>query len=98
MKIGILAPSNLDKFVQTLGLDNSIFLQKISKIAEIVAQHEIIIVPEKNSVSEIFAQNYSKHRGKKVIGIVPVDDNDFGIQNLNPLPCKKMLRNLFLKN
>lgn len=71
MKIGIVSPSKLrDK-------------ELISKVAEILKDYEVVLTPDKGSVSEYFAKEYLKFGGTKVIEIVPLDDKEFGYSWVN---------------
>ncbi len=81
MKIGIIGPSKL-KFLDEVNPDYMEILKGLSKQ---VAQsgNEIIVVPDKGSVSEFFAQEYIKNKGKKVYQVVPLDDKEFGLSWVN---------------
>ena len=71
MKIGIICPSKLrDK-------------ELVSKVAKILKDYEVVLTPDKGSVSEFFAKEYLKFDGKKVIEIVPLEDKEFGYSWVN---------------
>ena len=92
MKIGFLAPSKTEEFICRLGITSGFYKQSIAKIAKYLAgKHEIVLTPEKGSVSECLAEEYKKFGGKKVIGIIPKDDKTFGIANLNPDVCDEII-------
>ena len=55
----------------------------ISKLAEGVLDKEIVVTPDKGSVSEFFAKNYIRNKGKKVYSVIPLDDNEFGSDWIN---------------
>ncbi|MCW8965898.1 MAG: hypothetical protein OQK82_04305 [Candidatus Pacearchaeota archaeon] len=71
MKIGIIGPSKLR--------NNEL----ISKVAEILKKYEVVLTPDKGSVSEYFAKEYLKVAGKKVFEVVPEDDKEFGYSWVN---------------
>lgn len=71
MKIGIVSPSKLR--------DEEL----ISKVAELLKNYEVVLTPDKGSVSEYFAKEYLKFDGKKIIEIVPLDDKEFGYSWVN---------------
>jgi hypothetical protein len=83
MKIGIIGPSDIPGFCRLLNLKD--YETKVLQIAGIVAKsgHSIVIVPHKDSVSELFALKYKEEAGSKVICIVPLDDLEFGTEMLN---------------
>jgi hypothetical protein len=88
MKIGISAPANYDKICEILHLDKKFFKDTIESAAKAVAKkHEIVIVPNKNSGSHQFAIAYKKAKGRKVIGIIPFDDKEFGHDYLDKEIC-----------
>ena len=76
MRIGIIGPSKLGY----LSKINSEFKLVISELAKVVASlgDEIVVTPDKGSVSEFFAQEYIKFKGKKVWEILPEEDIEFG--------------------
>jgi len=81
MKIGIIGPSKLE-YLDEINKDSKGI---VSKVAGLVAKsgNEIIVVPDKGSASEFFAQEYLKNKGKKVYEVVPFDDKEFGFSWLN---------------
>jgi hypothetical protein len=81
MRLGIIGPSKLESLNEV----NKDARKIISDIARLVANsnNEIIVVPDKGSASEFFAQEYFKSKGRKIYEIVPLDDKEFGISWLN---------------
>jgi len=81
MKIGISGPVNIDKFCKILNLDKDKYLEKIKEFVSDLAKsdNEIVIVPHKNSTAHIIAQEYKKNNGKKIISIIPKEDDEFGL-------------------
>ena len=73
MKIGIIGPSRLKEFYN------------IDEITKIIAElkHEIVLTPDIGSTSEYFAKKYLNEGGKKVYGIIPLDDKEFGYSWIN---------------
>lgn len=74
MKIGIIAPSKLESLEEL----NKDFKKIISEIVEKVLNYEIVLTPDKGSVSEYFAKEYLNKKGKKVYSVIPEDDKEFG--------------------
>ena len=92
MKIGFLGPSNSEDFICQLGITSEFYGGSIAKVAKNLAEkHEIVLTPEKGSVSERLAQEYKKAGGKKVTGIIPKDDKQFGIEHLNLDVCDEII-------
>ncbi|MBT3691493.1 hypothetical protein HOD75_02960 [archaeon] len=81
MRIGIIGPSKLS-YVEEI---NPKALELIEDVAERIAKlgHEVVLTPDKGSVSELFAEAYSKNDGKKVLEVVPLDDKEFGLSWVN---------------
>lgn len=79
MKIGIIGPSNVN-YLEEL---NSNAKKILTDLAIVLKEHEIFITPDKGSVSEFFAQEYTKNNGKKVYEILPLDDKEFGYDWVN---------------
>jgi len=81
MRIGIAGPSDV-KYVEEINKDAKKIIAKLAKkLAE--AEYEIVVTPDKGSVSEFFAQEYIKNKGKKVYSVVPMDDTEFGLSWMN---------------
>ncbi|MBT3406103.1 hypothetical protein HN419_02945 [Candidatus Woesearchaeota archaeon] len=87
MKIAISAPVNVGKRVEVLGISESEFYSNVDKVISALSGKEIVIVPHKGSLSEYVA---CKHTGK-VIGVVPKNDTEFGIDFLNSSVCTEVL-------
>jgi hypothetical protein len=81
MKIGILGPTKLDSLREI----NKNAVEIIKGLSKIIAKsgNEIVITPDKGSVSEFFAKEYINYGGKKVYCIVPLNDKEFGYEWLN---------------
>ena len=79
MRIGIIGPSKLE-YIEKINPDAKKILQSIAKQ---IVKHEIVVVPDKGSVSEFFAKEYISLKGKKVYEIVPLDDKEFGLSWMN---------------
>lgn len=86
MKIGIIAPSKLESLEEI----NPEYKKIISEVVDKILGFEIVLTPDKGSVSEYFAKEYLKanmrrsaypplrNSGAKVYSIIPVDDKEFG--------------------
>lgn len=76
MRIGIIGSSKVEYLEEI----NKKAREILSKIARITAKqgYEIVITPDKGSVSEYFAQQYLNTKGKKVWEILPLDDKELG--------------------
>jgi len=81
MKIGILGPTKINK-LEEINKDTIKIIRDISKIVA-ESGNEIVVVPDKGSVSELFAQEYLNFGGKKVYSIIPLDDKEFGYSWVN---------------
>jgi len=81
MKIGIIGPSKLE-YVKEV---NKNVLDIIKELAKEIAEskNEVVLTPDKMSVSELFAQEYIKNKGKGIFEVVPLDDKEFGIDWVN---------------
>jgi len=76
MRIGIISPSKVSYIEEITKDARKIVIELAKKLAE--EGFEIVITPDKGSVSELFAQEYIKSKGKKVWEILPMDDTEFG--------------------
>ena len=74
-------------------IDKKDYLEKIKKIANVIANknHSIVVVPHKDSLSHIFAQYYIEFNGNKVIGIIPKQDKEFGFDYLEQEICDEIV-------
>jgi hypothetical protein len=81
MKIGILGPTKISE-LEKINKDAVKIIKDISKIVA-KSGNEIVLVPDKGSVAEMFAQEYLKLGGKKVYSVIPLDDKEFGYSFIN---------------
>lgn len=81
MKIGIIGSSKLSSLADV----NKNALVIIKELTKVVADsgNEIVVIPDKGSVSEFFAKEYLNEGGKKVYSVIPLDDKEFGCDNIN---------------
>jgi len=81
MRIGIIGASKIEYLEEV----NDKARELLEKIARAVAKsgNDIVICADKGSVSEFFAQKYSLFGGRKVYGIIPLDDKEFGYSWVN---------------
>ncbi|MFH1054063.1 MAG: hypothetical protein V1740_06615, partial [Candidatus Woesearchaeota archaeon] len=91
--IGILGPVNIDIFCKVLKLKRLDYLNQINELAGKIAKgkHSIVIVPHKGSIQSIFTQYYKRCKGRKVIGIIPKDDTEWGIDYLDQEICDEIV-------
>ena len=85
MKVSVLGcgdPGKILRFSKT-GEDELKLI--ISGVGRLVAGkgHELVIIPDRGVPAEV-AKVYRESGGKKVIGVVPVNDSRFGIEHLKP--------------
>ncbi|RLG17373.1 hypothetical protein DRN63_03000 [Nanoarchaeota archaeon] len=78
-------------YFELLGLSKDKFEKEIDNIARILAEqnYEIVLVPDRGVSFEV-AKKYKKYGGKKVVGLVPLSDKDFGVDHLKPYMEAKM--------
>jgi hypothetical protein len=81
MRIGIIGPSKLD-YLEEVNQNYKPILIQLSKIIA-KSGNEIVITPDKGSVSEFFANQYFQNKGKKIWEIIPMEDKEFGISWVN---------------
>ena len=79
MRLGIIGSTSLKSIVEIKPEAKEI----ISNLAKEVLDKEIVLTPDKGSISELFAKNYLENGGKKVYSIIPLDDNEFGYSWVN---------------
>ena len=73
MKIGIIGPSKLKEE------SKEVILEVVKKLVD----HDIVITPDKGSVSEFVGKEYLGAGGKKVFSVLPLDDKEFGYEWVN---------------
>ena len=81
MRIGIIGPSKLEYLNEINKNNKKILIGLAKEVAE--SGNEIVIVPDKGSVSEFFGKEYIKNKGKKMYEVVPLDDKEFGLSWMN---------------
>lgn len=94
VKIAILGPSDFDAWSKIDELHEF----KIKDIVETIIEEEIIITPTKESVAEYVGALYKSLGGKKLIGIIPMDDTEFGIENLDEFSCDEIINSVTWRN
>ncbi|MBR9675985.1 hypothetical protein GOV05_03180 [Candidatus Woesearchaeota archaeon] len=85
MKISILGPSNVEEWLEKLGKSHDEVMVLVDRVVDSVIslEHEIVITPHKNSLPTTFSYKYKDLGGKKVFGVIPMDDVEFGITHLD---------------
>lgn len=81
MKIGIIGPTKLSSLTDV----NKNSMMIIKELVKVVAEsgNEIVVTPDKGSVSEFFAKEYLENGGRKVYSVIPLDDKEFGYEWVN---------------
>ncbi len=79
MRIGIIGPTSF-KSIEEI---NPLVKEIISSLSKKVLDYEVVVTPDKNSISEFFAKEYLQQGGKKVYSIIPLDDKEFGFNWVN---------------
>jgi len=81
MRIGIIGPTKKEE-LEKMNVNLINIIQELSKIVA-KSGNDIVIVPDKGSISELFAKEYIKYGGKKVYSVIPLDDKEFGYSWIN---------------
>jgi len=84
IRLALIGAGNIKyHYVEMLKISESDFQKQIEQIAKALAETstEIVLLPDKGVCIEV-AKQYKKLKGKKVIGTIPLEDQDFGIQHL----------------
>ncbi len=76
MKFGIIGPAKLNSLTDV----NKNSMMILKELAKVIAEskNEIVITPDKGSVSEFFAKEYLNQGGRKIYSVIPLDDKEFG--------------------
>jgi len=93
MRIGIIGPTRIDKFCKVVNKQRSDFDHFLHKISEHLAstEHSLVVVPAQENASGIIAQQYRDLQGSKVYGIVPEDDEEFGLMDVDPIYADEII-------
>lgn len=85
MRIGIIGPTKIDTFCSIRNIMRDAYLQYVRYVATHLARanHEIFLVPDKESVAEAFGKYYREEGGKNLNVLIPVSDTEFGHSWLN---------------
>lgn len=97
MKVVLIGFGDLDFHAKMIGITKTKLNKLIGEIALALVESnsEIVLLPDKGVCFEI-AKKYKKLGGKKVIGVVPKSDIDFGIKHLKEyIEFKVNGKNLF---
>lgn len=93
MKIGIIGPTDLKTWKEIIDIDNDLLNHKLNDIiSEMIAlDHKIIIVPQKDTLPGLISKIYKDKGGKKIYGVIPMDDTEFGTKLLNEDLCDEII-------
>lgn len=85
MKIGVIGPTRVKEFCITINAQQVDYLHFLETIGEYLAStdNELVIMPAYDSAQGIIARNYKDYKGKEVIGLIPEDDTEFGLMDLD---------------
>ena len=80
MNIGVIGPTKIDIFCRLRGVSKDYFIKAVQFVAARLAasDHTFYIVPDAGSTVAVFAKHYREYNGKKLIGLVPENDTEFG--------------------
>jgi hypothetical protein len=83
MKISLLGTGDLSKISRYTSMPESELAVLIEQISKLLAKskHELVIIPNKGIPLEI-AKIYKQEGGKKVMGVVPIRDKDYGLGHI----------------
>jgi|SRR3989338_117249 len=92
--LGIIGPSDSGKNAQILGHSLKGSAGQIGEIARSAAEigiKKIAVVPHRGSISGQFAKEFRRSSGARIIGVVPLQDREFGISYLNRGMCNEIV-------
>lgn len=100
MKIGIIGPSDMDAWQKIVEVSDETLNMITESIVESIIDlnHEIMIVPVKKSLPELIAAKYQDKGGEKTLGVIPLDDEEFGIENLDEFFCEEIINCVTWRN
>ena len=83
MKISILGAGDVSKISRYTNLSEENVQQLKTEIAKFLVEeeHEIVIIPNRGIPLEI-AKLYKQLGGKKVLGVIPTKDKDYGLDHI----------------
>lgn len=71
-------------YQELLKISEKEFNKHIEELAKVLAKHvEISLLPDRGAPFEL-AKKYREFSGRKVTGIIPLNDKDFGMKHLQP--------------
>jgi len=76
MRIGIIGPNKFESIAEVKNITHKEIESQLTKIASILAKgnYEILLTPDKNSLLSFFGKKYLEKGGKKILEIVPLED------------------------
>ncbi|PLW80655.1 hypothetical protein C0585_01555 [Candidatus Woesearchaeota archaeon] len=95
LNIGVLGPSDLKSWKEML--DES-FEFKLKEIVESLKDKEIVITPTNDSLPILIGSMYKSIGGVKLFGLIPMDDNEYGIDNIDEFFCDEIINSVTWRN
>jgi len=85
MRVSVLGSGDISKITKYTSLKEKDIRQAINDIAKILVEKdaEIVIIPDRGIPVEI-AKKYKELGGRKLLGMVPVNDKRYGIRHIEP--------------
>lgn len=85
MKVTILGTGDLTKIPRFTKISKEELKDLITNLGKLIAEkgHELVIIPDRGIPIEV-AKIYKKHGGKKVYGVIPTKDKQYGTKYIKP--------------
>ena len=91
MKVGIIG-SNIKEQSKALRKEPEELYLILRSVAEhLASSSDLIVIPEQGSSSEFIAEVYRENDGTKIVGIIPMQDKEFGVSEINTPICDEMV-------
>jgi hypothetical protein len=100
MKIGIIGPSDMSAWQKIVEITDETLNMVVDDIVESIIEfnHDIIIVPTKKSLPELVGAKYKDKGGEKLLGVIPLDDEEFGIEQIDEFFCDEIINCVTWRN
>lgn len=85
MKVSVLGSGDISRICRYTKMTEEDVNDLLEGTEKLLAKYnvELVIIPDRG-VPYIVAQSYKKHGGSKVIGLVPPEEDKFGIEHIKP--------------